>query len=73
MNRRDLLSVTELGKRLRDLREAIPMGPAEAARQMGIPLATLYRIEDGQSMPSADTLYALSKLYGRTMEQLITP
>ena len=47
------------------IRQSLGMGPAEAARAIGLSRQGLHNIEVGDSVPSVDTLARMATAYGR--------
>ena len=57
------LSNTDIGRRLRVKREAVPLTQADAARQINVARTTLVSIEQGQRRIRIDELQRLAALY----------
>lgn len=66
------LSVEDTGKRIRTLRKERKLTVAEVTDFMGFehPQA-VYKWERGESIPSVDNLYALSKLLNTTIDDIL--
>lgn len=58
---------------IKDLRRAADMTQAELAEQLGCTQKDVSRWERGQVKPGVDTLRALSKVFGVTMDSITTP
>jgi len=69
MTRRAHLPTTALGLALRDQRSGAAQ--VEVAAQIGIPPATLSRIERGTHKPSVETARALARWLGWTTDQVL--
>lgn len=64
---------TELGRFLRQWRDDKNLTVEEAASQAGFSTKSIWtKIEGGQNKVSLETLFALSQLTGRTMDDLAT-
>ncbi|MFW6087507.1 MAG: helix-turn-helix domain-containing protein [Myxococcota bacterium] len=63
----------ELGRRLREAREAQGITIADAARSVGAQWHTLKRYENGEISPSARRLVQLADLYGTRESELLPP
>lgn len=61
-----------IGLRVRELREAEGMKPAEFARALGISQAALWRLEDGQQNPTLKSLSRLAIALKTSMSALLT-
>lgn len=58
---------------IRDLRRAADMTQTELAEKIGCTQKDVSRWERGQVKPSAETLRALSKVFGVSMDSITTP
>jgi len=58
----------ELGKFIKELREAVPMKQESLAHDIGISRGALSRIENGAALPSPDTLDRLIELFNLDMK-----
>lgn len=58
------------GERIRELRTGDERSLDYVARHTGLSKTFLWQLERGKSAPSAETLDALAKLYGVTMDEL---
>ena len=65
------LDLKAVGKRIRELR-GFETKQEELAESLGIAQSYLSAIERGQKEPSATILFRIAKLYGKTMEWLLT-
>jgi DNA-binding XRE family transcriptional regulator len=63
--------LTSLGVALRTRRTATAADQHDAASEIGVPQATLSRLERGKHRPSADTARKLAKWLGWTVEQVL--
>jgi transcriptional regulator with XRE-family HTH domain len=64
-------TVTDLGPRLRELRQQAELTLAEVATESGIGVSTLSRLESGERRPSVDHLVKLARLYAVTLDELV--
>ncbi|MBL8619177.1 MAG: helix-turn-helix transcriptional regulator [Deltaproteobacteria bacterium] len=71
MSRPVLPPRTTLGAALRTRRAATAADQHAAAAEIGVPQATLSRLERGKHRPSADTARKLAKWLGWTIEQVL--
>ena len=60
-----------LRENLRRLREEAGYSQEQVARFLNVNRATYTYYETGKTTPSVDDVYLLSRLYGRTMEDLL--
>ena len=60
------------GARIAALRRQAGMSQAELARQLGVSPSAVGMYEQGRREPSADTLVALSEIFGVTTDYLLT-
>ena len=61
----------KLAANMKRLRLSFGYSQAELARRLQVNRSVLAQCESGQRCPSLDTLYALSRLYGLTMESML--
>jgi transcriptional regulator with XRE-family HTH domain len=62
---------TAVGRRIRELR-GFETNQAEMASEIGIAQSHLSAIERGKKEPGVVVLYRIAKLYGRSIEWLLT-
>ena len=62
-----------LGARLRDAREYVGFSREEVARHLGLPEATMSRIESGTHRAAESELHSLTELYRTSVEFLTDP
>lgn len=62
----------KVGKRLLETRLAANIKQPEAAKTIGRDVGQISRYENGEFAASAETLSKLAKLYGTTIEYLLT-
>ena len=61
----------DIGKKLRDARNAAKLTQESAAESLGVSRQTVSKWENGSADPSTTNLLALAKLYGVTAEDLL--
>ena len=59
---------SEFGKRLKEARLEAGLTLTEAARRAGVELTSVWRYENSQREPSAHVMYALARVYRKSME-----
>ncbi len=60
-------------ERLSERRRALGMSMSELARTIGVSPSLISQIERGQSLPSVETLFALSAALGATVDMFFSP
>ncbi len=72
MKQYPVLSAAAIGKRIRDLRIANHLKVEEVRDYMGFEsVQSVYKWQRGESLPTVDNLYALSKLFGTSMDYIV--
>ena len=61
----------DIGKKLRDARNAAKLTQESAAESLGVSRQTVSKWENGSADPSTTNLLALAKLYGVAAEDLL--
>ena len=61
----------DIGKKLRDARNAAKLTQESAAESLGVSRQTVSKWENGSADPSTTNLLALAKLYGVAAEELL--
>ena len=61
----------DIGKKLRDARNAAGLTQESAAESLGVSRQTVSKWENGSADPSTTNLLALAKLYGVAAEELL--
>jgi transcriptional regulator with XRE-family HTH domain len=69
MHVKHIIDWREVGRRVKGLRTKPQV---EVARALGITQGQLSRIESGQSRPSVEVLLAISLLYSKSMNWILT-
>ena len=66
------INVKATGKRIKELRKARGIKVREISEYMGFTTdQAVCKWQRGETLPSLDNLYALSRLYGTTMEDIL--
>ena len=73
MGIKDHDTATELSNHLRQLRETRGLTLVELAQESGVSRATLSRIENGETSPTAETLRKLATAFALPVSQLLAP
>ncbi|MDH8678612.1 helix-turn-helix transcriptional regulator [Fusibacter bizertensis] len=60
------------GNKLKEIRESSNMSQKETAEKLNISASTLSHYERGSRVPSYDLLYAFSKLFNISIEELVS-
>ena len=72
-NRR-MVSVMQIGERIRKLREEAGVSPQDMARSANVTVSALHQIETGKTKnPRPETLMGIARKLGRSMESLVDP
>ncbi len=72
MEKYPVLNAAAIGKRIRDLRIANHLKVEDVRDYMGFEsLQAVYKWQRGESLPTVDNLYALSKLFGTSMDYIV--
>ncbi len=67
-----VLDMVATGKRIRELRIAKHLRVEDISEYMGFETPqAVYKWQRGQSMPTVDNLYALSALFGVTVDEIL--
>ena len=67
-----VLDVKATGARIKELRKAHHLKVEEVARFMGFESEqAVYKWQRGDSLPSVDNLYALSRLFGTSVDDIL--
>lgn len=67
-----MIDAKKTGARIKALRKARNLSVAEVARYMGFDTGqAVYKWQRGECLPTVDNLYALSRLFGTTMDEII--
>lgn len=64
---------THVGHRIRVERERQRLGLRELSRHLGVSASMISQIERGRTMPSVNTLYAITSLLGISLDDLFSP
>jgi transcriptional regulator with XRE-family HTH domain len=62
---------TEVGARIRDLREIQSWSQPELAKRIDVSTGSIWRWEKGDRLPSSEDLSSLAQAFGVPMEQLL--
>ena len=62
----------QLGARIAKLRRACGMTQETLGNRLGVSAAAVSKWETGAALPDMQTFYSMSKLFGVTMEQILT-
>lgn len=65
--------VPDLGRRIREERQARGMGLRELARAVGVSASMVSQIENGRSRPSVSTLYAITTALRISIDEVFAP
>ena len=60
-----------LGQRIQELRKNLGLSQEELGEKMGVSRQAISKWEGDQTIPELDKLISLSKLFGRTVGQLL--
>ena len=67
-----ILDLKETGKRIKDLREESKLSVEDVTRFLGdISAQSVYKWQRGESLPTVDNLYALSKLFNTPVDDIL--
>ena len=67
-----ILDLKKTGKRIKDLREERDMSVEEVTEFLGhISAQSVYKWQRGESLPTIDNLYALSKLFKTPIDDIL--
>ncbi len=67
-----VLDLAATGRRIRELRKAKNLRVGDVARFMGFESEqAIYKWQRGESLPTVDNLYALSRLFGTTVDDIL--
>lgn len=67
-----VLDVKETGRRICELRRANHLSVEDVSRFMGFQSGqAVYKWQRGESLPTVDNLYALSKLFGTSVDDIL--
>lgn len=67
-----VLNTKKTGARIKELREENNLRIEDIREFMGLEsYQSIYKWQSGQSLPSVDNLFALSKLFGTTIEDIL--
>lgn len=67
-----VLNTKKTGARIKELREENNLRIEDIREFMGLEsYQAIYKWQSGQSLPSVDNLFALSKLFGTTIEDIL--
>ena len=67
-----ILDAKATGARIKELRKAHHLKVEEVANFMGFEsVQAVYKWQRGESLPTVDNLYALSKLFGTTVDDIL--
>lgn len=72
MNSYPMINMKETGKRIKDLRKENKLKVDDIVEYMGFESQqAVYKWQRGESLPTVDNLYALSRLFGTTMDEIL--
>ncbi len=72
MNSYPMINMKETGKRIKDLRKENKLKVDDIVEYMGFESQqAVYKWQRGESLPTVDNLYALSRLFGITMDEIL--
>ena len=63
--------MTETEKKYREARKGAGIRPETAASKLGVSITTLLNWERGDTVPNADSIANMAKLYGVTTDYLL--
>lgn len=67
-----VIDMKKTGRRIRFLMQCSHLGPADIQRYLGLAcVQTVYRWLSGTNIPSTDNLYALSRLFGVRVDDML--
>ena len=67
-----ILDLKETGKRIKNLREEKDLSVEEVTKFLGdISAQSVYKWQRGESLPTVDNLYALSKLFNTPVDDIL--
>jgi len=72
MTQYPVIDIVATGKRIKELRKENKMRVWEVADYMGLESTqAIYKWQRGDSLPTVDNLYALSRLFGTTVDSIL--
>ena len=72
MNNYPIINMKATGNRIRDLRKERKMKIDDIVEYMGFESQqAIYKWQRGESLPTVDNLYALSRLFGTTVDDIL--
>ena len=67
-----VLDTKATGQQIKELRKKNKLSVEEVARFMGFEsIQAVYKWQRGESLPTVDNLYALSQLFGTTIDEIL--
>ncbi len=67
-----ILDIKATGERIKELRKARHLKVEDIAEYMGFgSVQAVYKWQRGESLPTVDNLYALSRLFGTTVDEIL--